>query len=188
MLKGLTNKTGSGDQGRRRSQGCAIVSIALALCLASTAQAKELFDQSLIIEPTNEQQQFIPDNLQFYNPLRQSQGHRRHDPGITGMDNVSLYQAADNYLKKELNASQRALNHQWLEQHHYEMRISQGGRVLSKMIKMGFKTYWGGMRNSKFRTNNYVPDGEGIGKFSEDINYNVRMSDDKVNFTVAYEF
>jgi len=85
---------------------------------------------------------FVPDNLEFYNPLKKADGHRSYDPGITGLDNISLYRQAAHYRSNTLNSSQRALNHQWMNQYHNDDGVRHGSKVLSQLFKMGFKTYW----------------------------------------------
>lgn len=150
--------------------------------------AKGLFNKALFIHNDADDGLFIPDNLKFYNPLEEGDGHRAFNPRINGLDSVALYQAAENYRSNEINSSQRALNHQWLSQYHNDEGVRQGGKVLSKLFKMGFKTYWSSVKNGKYHTNNYVPNVNGIGKFTEDIDYRVRLTDSKVKVSVAYEF
>lgn len=127
---------------------------------------------------------FIPDNLEFYNPLKKADGHRSYDPGITGLENVSLYRQAENYRSNTLNSSQRALNHQWMSQYHHDDGVRHGSKVLSQLFKMGFKTYWKGVDTS----NKYIPDDQGEGKIINDLDYRLRMSGNKIKLSLEYEF
>ncbi len=127
---------------------------------------------------------FIPDNLDFYNPLQEADGHRDYNPQISGMDNVALYRAAGQYRNSELSASQRALNHQWMQQYHNGDGVRHGGKVFSKLFQIGLKTYW---KSGKFGKG-YLPDDKGNGRITEDIDYRLRMSGNKLKLSVLYEF
>ncbi len=59
---------------------------------------------------------FAPDNLYFYNPLKNSSGSRSYHGSTLGMNDDALFQAAKDHRDNSMSASQRALNHQWLQQ------------------------------------------------------------------------
>lgn len=158
--------------------GQALTLLAIVCCLAISSQARAQDDFDF----------FVPDNLQFYNPLKPSNGHRDNRPTSTGLDNVALYEAAQQYRSDIMSPSQRALNHQWLHQMETDDGVRHGSKVLSKIFKMGFKTYWKGVKNSKFQSNNLVPNANGKGKVNSDMDYRLRISGNKLKLSLEYDF
>ena len=156
---------------------------ALACCLALSNNSRA--DDNYTADTNLSDPLFIPDNLDFYNPLQSGDGHRRYDPNVSTMDNVALYRAADQYRSGEISASQRALNHQWMAQYHSGDGVRHGGKVLSKLFKMGFKTYW---QNGEFGKKRYLPNDKGNGKLTNDLDYRVRLSGNKLKLSLNYEF
>lgn len=135
------------------------------------------------------------DPLQFsdfhtYNPLQKTNNLKIHKGGtnISALSNEQLIQLADNSRHGEMSASQRALNHQWLEQHGEGADISLGGHALQKILQQGFKTYWDALRNTTFKGNTIIPDSEGQGSFNSETEYKLRLSDDKIKLAIEYSF
>lgn len=129
---------------------------------------------------------FVPD-LDYYNPLQHGQV-RRDRLSSHAMTNDQLLQAAQYIRSDNMSAQQRALNHQWLEQEHYNQELRLGNKVVSKIFKMGFKTYWNGVRNKHYSSSTVIPDGDGKGKLTQDVDYKLRLSDDKVRLSLQYDF
>ncbi len=132
--------------------------------------------------------QYIPEQLNYYNPLKHARSNsRQYDSGAAGMSNEQLATMAEYIRNNEMSTQQRALNHQWLEQEHYNDDIRVGGKVLSYLLRMGFRTYWDGLRN-KHSSTNLVPDGDGNGQITEEVEYKLRLSEDEAKLMVEYEF
>lgn len=134
---------------------------------------------------------FVPENLNYYNPLKHNKGNakeKHYSTGSVGLSNAQLEQAAEDIRSSEMSTQHRALNHQWLQQEHEGDEPTMGGKVLSELVKMGFRTYWDGVRNKHYSDAKMVPDSSGDGKVSEDVEYKLRLSDDTVKVTFEYEF
>ena len=133
---------------------------------------------------------FVPDKPNFYNPLKHSNNEtKRYSTRTVALSNVELENAVDQILNNQMTAEQRALNYQWLEQHdngHDDVKV--GSKVLNKIMKMGFRTYWDGVRNKHYSTAKAVPDSSGNGKVTEDVEYKLRLSGNKIKLSFEYEF
>lgn len=105
-----------------------------------------------------------------------------------GMDNSELFQAADYLRNNSMNSVRPHLNYQWLQMHTYpgEFRPTMGGRALSKILKMGLKTY---MQNNK-RTiqNSLLRYTTNQGKIGNSVDYGISLSNDKFKVSFEYEF
>tara|TARA_B100000809_G_scaffold233525_2_gene250302 strand:+ start:2338 stop:2868 length:531 start_codon:yes stop_codon:yes gene_type:complete len=125
-----------------------------------------------------------------YNPLKNQNNVTLHKGGtnLQALSNEDLIELADNSRHGEMSASQRALNQQWLAQHGEGADISFGGQALQKIIQQGFKTYWDALRQSTFKGNTMIPDSEGNGSFGSEMEYKLRLSDDKVKLAFEYSF
>ncbi|GAA5317862.1 MAG: hypothetical protein AseanaTS_30700 [Candidatus Pelagadaptatus aseana] len=129
---------------------------------------------------------YIPNDFNYYNPLKH--GHKGNNWLTSkGLSNEELAKAAEDIRSSDMSIQQRALNHQWLQEPEGD-GLHFGTKVVSRLVKMGFRTYWDGMRNKHYRDNKVVPDSAGNGKVSEDVDYKIRLSDDKVKLSVQYEF
>ncbi|WP_193166268.1 hypothetical protein [Microbulbifer hainanensis] len=105
-----------------------------------------------------------------------------------GMDNAALYEAAENLRNNSMSTVQRRLNYQWLQVYTNpeEHKATTGGKALNEILKMGWDTY----REQHRRKNSsgiwrYT---SGHGKFGQSLDYDLRLSDDKFNFSFEYEF
>ncbi len=131
---------------------------------------------------------FVPDKMSYYNPLKHNKREPKHyATSSIALSNLQLEDAANQIRTNEMSSEQRALNHQWLEQHHHGDTPDVGSKVLSKLMKMGLKTYWDGVRNTHSSAK-AIPDGNGSGKVSEDVDYKIRLSGNKVKLSFEYEF
>ncbi len=172
-----------------RSAAGLVITLSLmsAHCLADKLTDKK-------VEADSHNDLFVPDNLDYYNPLKHNQGHqqkkqRRYNTHSTGLTNAQLEAAAEDIRSSDMSSQQRALNYQWLQSYDQDQdNISTGGRVLQKLVKMGFRTYWDGVRNKHYSDAKVLPDSNGSGKITEEVDYKLRMSDDKVKLTFEYEF
>ena len=135
---------------------------------------------------------YLPQQPSRYNPLQNSADQKKNTSSLAEfnrhLDNESLLRSAEQLRSTSMSADQRALNHQWLQQDESDDQVQLGGRVLSTLMKMGFKTYWEGNRIELDDGDNAMPNSQGNGKFTEDIDYKIRMSGDKIKFSFEYDF
>ncbi len=122
----------------------------------------------------------------FFLPTELSGGHSASFPVSGTLSNEQLIIYAAAIRDQHLSATQRALNHQWLSQYQNDDRID-GSRAFSRLFQRGFKEYWDKKRKEDFADLNYVPDSNGKGSVSE-MNYDIRLSSDKINFGLTYDF
>ncbi|TQV85675.1 hypothetical protein FKG94_02195 [Exilibacterium tricleocarpae] len=140
---------------------------------------------------------FIPDNLLFYNPLKQTDNRVEISalPSTTGLDNQALEQAAMHFRDNQMNSTQRALNYQWLHQHHHQTDLEHDSKVLSKLLKMGLRTYWDNMQKPGFMTGkNSLGTGSGSKKSyrssftKSEVDYDLKISGNKLKLSMDYKF
>lgn len=159
------------------------LSAACALLISSSVHASEG------IQADQHNDLFVPDELSYYNPLKHNKRPtKRYITSSVALSNLQLENAANQIRTNEMSSQQRALNHQWLEQHHHGDNPDVGSKVLSKLVKMGLKTYWDGVRNKHYSAAQVIPDGDGSGKVSEEVDYKIRLSGNKVKLSFEYEF
>ena len=74
----------------------------------------------------------------------------------------------------------------WLQegQQHYD--YDEGGAAIGKLFRMGVKTWYRSYRSANRESK--LPDENGSGAVSNDVDYRVRLSSDKVKFQLNYEF
>lgn len=157
----------------------ATAALLLACLQVGSASAVQLEDSST----------FVPDRLNYFNPLKRDAYQDSHDEtSSVTYTNYQLENAAEQIRTNNMSAQQRALNHQWLEQKHYNDDLYVGSKVFSKLMKMGLRTYWDGLRSKHYSTAKALPNGDGTGSVTEDVEYNVRVSGDKIKLSLEYEF
>lgn len=147
-------------------------SAAFCLCLPT---GKAVADEDL----------FIPSLPVYYNPLGETKDRRQQSEPVT-LSNEALLRNADEIRNNRMPMTQRALNHQWLDQDRYEEETRLGGKVFSSIVKMGLKTYWDDLRDDHL-SESYLKSA-GTSKSSKDVDYNLRLSGDKLNLSVKYDF
>lgn len=152
-----------------------------AIMLANKAQAETVNSEPLIHD------------MNYYNPLKHNQAkkyHRYHNQAYAGeaLDNQSLERVAQDIRNHNMSTEQRALNHRWLQYGSEDDDVKVGSKVISSLFKMGFRTYWDGVRNKHYSSNTKVPDGSGNGKVTEDVDYKVRLSSNKLKLSMSYDF
>ncbi|NIB41537.1 hypothetical protein HBA55_18180 [Pseudomaricurvus alkylphenolicus] len=158
--------------------------LALLICAGATSVHAEK-----MIEADKHDDLFVPDRLNFYNPLKHTGSERkRYQPQNTALTNNQLETICDQIRNNEMSASQRALNYQWLEQDAEGAELHVGSKVVSKLVKMGLRTYWNGVHGKHYATSSVLPDGNGHGKFTEEVDYKIRLSGNKLKLSVKYEF
>lgn len=125
-----------------------------------------------------------------YNPLKKGNNvnHYKGGSNLTALTNEDLNLLADNSRHQQMSASQRALNQQWLHQNSEQSDVSLGSRALQKIIQQGVKTYWDSIRLTKFKGNKIIPDSNGKGNFSSEMEYKLRLKDDEVKLALEYSF
>lgn len=156
--------------------------LSLTLCLALLSQATRAEESS------SKPGIFVPDSLTFFNPLGDKIKEKKCKE-ITPqmMNNEALYQAALDLQDNSINTSQRALNYQWLRAHHTNDNIQYGNRAFSKILKMGLKSYWQEMKKDKTKISKVATNVADKVAFS-DMRYNMKVSGNKLNLSVKYEF
>lgn len=170
---------------RNRGQRTGAVTLALA-CSVVVASS---FSYAESVQADKNNDLFVPDKLSYYNPLKHNQQEsKRYATSSIALSNTQLENAANQIRTNDMSSEQRALNHQWLEQHHHGDDPYIGSKVLSKLMKMGLRTYWDGVRNKHYSSASAVPDGNGSGKVTEEVDYKIRLSGNKVKLSFEYEF
>ncbi|NHN39619.1 hypothetical protein G8764_20150 [Pseudomaricurvus alcaniphilus] len=129
----------------------------------------------------------FPSLKNYYNPLKH--GSERKTSGYSSqlMDNETLLRSAQQLRSDTMTQEQRALNHQWLVQGTDDSAVV-GSKVFSTLMKMGFKTYWEGNRVQFGGDNRVLPNDDGDGRITDDMDYKVRFSGDKIKLSLEYEF
>lgn len=105
-----------------------------------------------------------------------------------GMDNAALYEAAENLRNNSMGTVQRRLNYQWLQMHTNPEKFQPvtGGKALNEILQMGWQTYREqNRRKFNSRLIRYTSSHGTIGK---SLDYDVRLTDEKFNFSFEYEF
>jgi hypothetical protein len=129
-------------------------------------------------------------DMNYYNPLRHNDGRigSKNIYPNTALSNSELNRVAEDIRSENMTTEQRALNHQWLQHGYSDHGIRLGSKVISKLFKMGFRTYWDGVRNKHYKYSTAVPDGSGNGKVTQDVDYKLRLSDNRVKIAINYDF
>ncbi|SEA31969.1 hypothetical protein [Microbulbifer marinus] len=128
---------------------------------------------------------FIPDSSSALN--LQADGTFFIDSAF-GMDNVALYESAENLRNNSMGLVHRRLNYQWLQMHTNpdQFQPVTGGKALNEILKMGWQTYR--EKNRRKLDNGLMRYTSGHGKIGKAFDYDVRLSDDKFKFSFEYEF
>ncbi len=176
-----------------RSRRPALFTLALSMALSTTLPGLAKADNSEDI--------FIPDHLLYYNPLKNSDDIDRTSVSTSAviLDNKSLEQAAMQLRDSGMNATQRALNYQWMRQYHQQSEVEYGSKVLSKLFKMGLRTYWDKLQKTSTLAGKVSAAGStgggrqsgnsgGSFDFSDDIDYDLKISGNKLKLSMDYKF
>lgn len=132
---------------------------------------------------------FVPDSLTFFNPLGEHAKNKKcKDPVPEMMDNEALYNSASDLQNTRIGASQRALNYQWLRAHQNQDNMHVGNKAFSKIIKMGLQSYWLGMKSGKPQLKKVAASVADTVNFNDDMTYDLKLSGNKFNLSVKYEF
>lgn len=134
---------------------------------------------------------FIPDDLRLFQPLESDpRGANAFAHLLRGLDNQALEQTAAELRSNRMSSTHRALNHQWLEQHHTG-EMDRGRKVVSRLLKAMVKSYWNEWRDRRLADDSAVPDASGRGKIhygGHDLDYKLRLKRDEISFEIKYEF
>jgi len=148
---------------------------------------------ALAVAPANADHRdvFIPDHLRLFQPIDgDPRGINAFSRLTRGLDNQALEQTAANLRSNRMSATQRALNDQWLEQHHTG-EMSRSSKVLTRFLRSVVKSYWNEWRRKNLSDDSAVPDASGRGKINyggRSFDYKLRVSRDEVKFKIKYEF
>lgn len=127
---------------------------------------------------------FIPRDMKLYNPQKNNNPQKNHDYNPLALNNLQLEQEADFMRDHQMSTEQRALNHQWLAQ---DDAVEKGNKVISKLLKMGFKAYWSDVHDSHY-SGSAVPDESGEVYTDSEVKYRLRLSSSRARVEVKYEF
>ncbi len=168
-----------------------VIICGMALLCAPFAKAEESAESSPVW--LSNSTVVVPDTLYYYNPLsdEQSYDRQRFSSLALVMGNHELALAADDIRNSDMSISQRILNHQWLNYHSGDMKMREGNRALGKLLQMGLRTYWNGLRTSRFKDDEELPYADNSGNFFYAINnmdYRIRVSKSKVRLMMSYDF
>lgn len=161
----------------------AVLFLAFGIALATPSYGAD-------VTATSDSGLFLPNQYTYYNPLKNGLDNPdyNHSTERLTMDTESLLRAAEQIRSTHVSPEQRALNHQWLQHNAGVDEPRVGGRVFSALVRMGFKTFWeiNHQRYDKF--SHVLPDSQGNGRITKDVDYKLRVSDDKVKLSFEYEF
>ncbi len=167
---------------KQTSRSTASLSV-ICIALFASAQSFDSFGEA------SNSNVFIPERVDYYNPLKHdNDGHKPYAILRSALTNADLKQAAEDIRNNEMSTEQRALNHQWLDHDNYTDDQRFGSKVISQILKMGFKTYWKDVRKNNYSNAAAVPTEEGKGKITPDVDYKFRISGNKLKLSVEYEF
>ena len=155
------------------------LTVLAATCASASAQTEAPLSQHFVPDYLN------PDASAFKHNISGS-GDKRHFSAYA-MSNDDLDRAAANFGDASLNTKQRLLNHQWLYYGHHNIEYQKGSRALRKLVQSGFRAYWDGLRKTKFKDNQVIPDGNGSGQVNE-LNYEMDVRSDSLELSISYEF
>jgi len=136
----------------------------------------------------NPNELFVPDEFVFFKPGGESFKNKNCKDIIPQMmDNEALYQAVADLKNTNASTSHRALNHQWLRSHHNQDNFERGGRALSKVVKLGLYSYIEKLKKNK---QGLVSSASNMAEkvAVEDMQYDFKVSGNKLNLSVKYEF
>ena len=117
-----------------------------------------------------------------------------------GMDNKDLEEAVQNLRSNAMSSTQRQLNYQWLQMHS-ELSVNEeryglpkrkravtGGKAVNQILKMGWRTYW--EQKEQQNKHGLLPSKGGKMQFEQTgaLEYDVRLSGDKLNFSFELDF
>ncbi len=184
LVQRLAHSTGSGPAPRLHSTPVhhhliGALLLALLLLLTPLAAKGDNFGDTDFL---------VSGDMLLHNPLVRGGSYSTSLGNQQALSNDDLYRAAEHYRTGNMSGQQRALNHQWLYQLHHDKGVRHGSKVFSKLLKMGFKTYWKDVRKQQFGSIKALPDDKGQGHIVNDINYRLRVSGSKFKLSLNYDF
>lgn len=123
---------------------------------------------------------------EFFLPNSLVQGDNRQHLDFSNLNNAQLLERARELRSQELNATQRALNYQWLESHQNHEFV-EGSKAYKAFFKRGLKEFWNRQRKERFKSER-VPDINGRGSISREVDYDLHLSSDELKIGLSYEF
>jgi hypothetical protein len=123
---------------------------------------------------------------EFFLPNTLLHGKNIQHPGFRNLNNLQLIERADELRSQDFNAAQRELNHQWVENYQNDKAV-HGSKAFQTLLKRGLKEFWDRQRKERFQSK-YVPDIDGRGSISGEMDYDLRFSSDALKFGLTYEF
>ncbi len=129
---------------------------------------------------------FIPKAQEYYMPFGKLDERTPKIISTRALTNSQLEQDAAYIRSHSMSLEQRQLNHQWLDE-DYDNDVRIGTKVLSHVMKIGFRHYWEDVRQQRLSDYN-LPDEDGNGRIKEDVKYKLRLSGNKLKLMLEYDF
>lgn len=76
----------------------------------------------------------------------------------------------------------------WLQQFDQQEDELYGSKAAQRLVQLGFKRAWNQYRNRHLATYTYLPDGDGRGSVPGGMDYQLRLSDDRIKLQLEYRF
>ena len=146
-----------------------------------TGWFKALTFSLALIAPT-----FVMAQDNFFLPNSLAQGDNQQQLNFSSLNNAQLIERAKDLRSQDLNATQRALNHQWL-QNYQDQNFVEGSKVYRTILKRSLKKFWNRQRKERFKSER-VPDINGRGTISREMDYDLRFTSDELKLKLIYEF
>ncbi len=134
-------------------------------------------------------QTYIPQSLsdEFLPPNTLYQGDNRQHSSFSDLNNIELNQRAEDIRSESMQPTHRNLNYQWLEGHQ-KGEFVEGSDALQTLLKRGLGGYWNRQRKEHFHDSKRIPDLEGRGRITREVDYDLRLSSDELKIGLSYEF
>lgn len=123
---------------------------------------------------------------EFSSPKALSQSGSKQSLNFAYLNNEQLLERAQQLRSNAPNTTQQTLNYQWLKAHQNDDYIL-GKKVYQTLFKRGFKELWNRQRKERFKSE-HVPDINGRGSVSNEVDYKLRLNSDELKVKFSYEF
>ncbi|WP_461519004.1 hypothetical protein [Porticoccus sp.] len=134
-------------------------------------------------------QTYLPSSLsdEFLHPNTLYQGDNRQHTSFSDLNNIELNQRAEDIRSQAMPDTHRNLNYQWLEGYQKDEFV-EGDKALQTFLKRGLEDYWNRQRKEHFHDSKRIPDIDGRGRITREVDYDLRLSSDELKIGLSYEF
>lgn len=122
----------------------------------------------------------------FFSSDVSSQVNNGKNFNFSYLNNEQLLERAQQLRSQHPNSPQLKFNNQWLRAHQNDDHII-GKKVYQTLFKRGFKKFWHRQRKERFKSD-HVPDLNGQGAVSSEVDYKLRLRPDELKVKLNYEF